>query len=256
MCACTDLWEPWAGNRPGPPGKTRKPVRPAKEQAKEPGGQKDAGTEKCGQTGSETIFLSPMFLSVLACFGEGGLWLLRRWTTDYTDTTDVEPVLSFFIRAIRAIRFFSCFPLFPVSLPQVLLQKASRFGGGRLPESRARAPRRERSRRNRHPTAMRLPFQIKFWPPPRRFDRGISCGRELPQMRPRGRMQSGRSDNGPRGRGKTRKAESERDRHDTSESTIDRTTVPASVRAGMRMDHARRSGGQRSFPGSRRPSDR
>jgi hypothetical protein len=21
MCACTDLWEPWAGNRPGPPGR-------------------------------------------------------------------------------------------------------------------------------------------------------------------------------------------------------------------------------------------
>ena len=20
MCACTDPWEPWAGNRPGPPG--------------------------------------------------------------------------------------------------------------------------------------------------------------------------------------------------------------------------------------------
>ena len=28
MCPCTDLWEPWAGHRPGPPG--HRPVSPRK----------------------------------------------------------------------------------------------------------------------------------------------------------------------------------------------------------------------------------
>jgi hypothetical protein len=35
MCASTDLWEPWAGNRPGPPGRAMPLPTEASNEAEE-----------------------------------------------------------------------------------------------------------------------------------------------------------------------------------------------------------------------------
>ena len=59
----------------------------------------------------------------------------RKQTTDCTDATDVERMISFFIRVLRVIRgscslFFFHFPSFPISLPKGFYQRAGLFGDG------------------------------------------------------------------------------------------------------------------------------